>query len=675
MKKILLLILIILLMLSMSMALVCCDNSTQEESDDPVVEVEPDDDIVVEDIVPDSPDPDEDTPEDVVPDTSDAIYSVTFDGNGGSEVSEQTLAPGSTATYIEPTREGFTFAGWYSDGSEYAFDSVVYSDTQLTAMWYGTEQDSSGIQYTLDSDCQAYTVVGIDSTASGDIELPSTFMNLPVESIAESAFANNSSIVSIVIPSSVTYIGYGAFSGCSSLVSMTVPYIGESWASSTNCHFGYIFGDDSYLTSSSDSTNVPASLTELTVSNGAVSAYSVQYMTNITTLVLAEGVTTIGHDAFGGCSSLTSVVIEDTVTTIGYRAFYDCGSLTSLVVGSSVSSVGYSAFWGCVQLVQLCNLSDLSLTAGSDDYGYIAYYAIDMFDDVEDIDNTKLSVDDNGYVLYTANDQVVLVAYIGSSSEVVVPSSVTVLSRHAFQYNSVVTSVDTGDVITEITYCTFAGLDNIESVTIGNSVATIGNGAFYGCTNLSSVVLGDSVDTIGELAFYNCGIDSLVIPNSVTVIGYGALLGCNSIESLTIPFVGGSLATSSSTGYLGYIFGDISYRKETFKVLSDTNVPTSLTTLTITCGAIADNALQYMTSITTVVIGDDVTSIGNYAFSGCSKLASVTIGSGVSKIGYCAFSACSNLTTVTIGSSVSSIGVDAFYSCSSMADVYTMEQL
>ena len=116
----------------------------------------------------------------------------------------------------------------------------------------------------------------------------------------------------MTIPNSVTEIGVGAFSGCSSLTSVTIP-------SSVTTIWHSAFANCSSLTS----VTIPSS------------------------------VTTIWHSAFYGCSSLTSVTIPNSVTTIGEEAFRDCSSLTSITIPNSVTTIGVEAFSGCKNIKQI----------------------------------------------------------------------------------------------------------------------------------------------------------------------------------------------------------------------------------------------------------------------------------------------------------------------------------
>ena len=191
----------------------------------------------------------------------------------------------------------------------------------------------------------------------------------------------------------------------------------------------------------------------------------------------------------------------------------------------------------------------------------------------------------------------------------------------------------------------------------GKPVIAIGMGAFENKTNVKSVTIPSSVTSIGEKAFYGCTrLTSISIPNSVTSIGSSAFSGCSSLISLTIPFVGGS-ASATGASYMtlfGYIFGGFSYigGTETKQYCSSSSymtyyIPTTLREVTVTGGQLLYGAFSGCTRLTSVTIGNSVTSIERYAFYDCTGLTSVTIGNNVTSIGEYAFCGCSNLASVT----------------------------
>ena len=161
-----------------------------------------------------------------------------------------------------------------------------------------------------------------------------------------------------------------------------------------------------------------------------------------------------------------------------------------------------------------------------------------------------------------------------------------------------------------------------------------------GCKN-SAIPSDGSVTSIGDYAFKGCTrLTSITIPNSVTSIGSRAFSGCSSLTSITLPFVGGSAsATSDSSSTLfGYIFGTSSYpggteTKQYYKSGSSITyyIPSSLKEVTVTGGNLLYGAFYGCTGLTSVTIGNGVTSIGKYAFSYCTSLTSITVDTGNTK--------------------------------------------
>ena len=286
-------------------------------------------------------------------------------------------------------------------------------------------------------------------------------------------------------------------------------------------------GDGSNLTWTLDSEGV------LTISgSGDMYDYyssSAPWHGRVKSAVIAEGVTSIGWDAFDGCTSLKSVTIPDSVTSIGRSAFYDCRSLTSVTIPDSVTSIGGSAFYDCR------SLTSVTIPNGVTSIGAWAFYNCTSLTSVT-IPDSVTSIGGDTFRDCT------------SLTSVTIPDSVTSIGDGAFASCTSLTGIWVAEGNNDYSSDASGVLFNKDKITlvqcpgtfreytIPDSVTSIGNGAFLGCRSLTSVTIPDSVTSIGEYAFYDCtSLTSVTIPDSVTSIGNGAFLGCRSLTSVTIP--------------------------------------------------------------------------------------------------------------------------------------------
>ena len=546
-----------------------------------------------------------------------------------------------------------------------------------------TYSDGKGV-LTFDDDI---TLIG-GSAFSGCTTLATITIPESVTSIGNSAFSGCSNLTSVNIPDSVTSIGDRAFSGCSSLTCVTIPdgvtTIGD-----------YTFDGCSSLTSVN---NILDSVT--TIGN-----YAFRNCSSLTSTTIPDSVTSIGYFAFSGCSSLISITIPDSVTTIGERAFYGCtgelfvncnipsasssdssafygSKFTSVTIGDSVTEIGNSAFDGCSSLTSITIPDSVTTIGRFAFYGCSSLTSVTIGDSVTTIGfyafkgcTGELVVNCN---IPSASYSDSGAFYGGQFSSVTIGDGVTTIGDYAFYDCRSLTGVTIPDSVTTIGFYAFSECRSLTGVTIPDSVTTIGDYAFSECRSLTGVTIPDSVTTIGNSAFSDCdSLTSITIPDSVTSIGEGAFWGCSSLMELNGKFATGDGRCLIVDGVLNSFAPS---------GLTEYTIPNSVTSIgyaafahcyRLTSVTIPDSvttigyaAFYNCSSLTSITIPDSVTTIGGDAFYNCYSLASVTIGDSVTTIGEESFFGCSSLTSVTIPDGVTSIGSLAFFGCSSLARIY-----
>lgn len=377
-----------------------------------------------------------------------------------------------------------------------------------------------------------------------------------------------------------------------------------------------------------------------------------KYVSEIKSVKIEEGVTSIGDYSFSFCKSLTSVTIPSTVERIGVYAFYYCTSLKNITIPSSVSEIDASSFSYCNKLIQVengvsyvdkwavaCNSSVKSVALRQDTVGIAA----SAFKDCSSL--TRVTIPSS--VMTVCKD-----AFDGCNGLFEVENGVYYVDKWAVKFSpntvnyvSVVLREDTVGIGNYIFYDSSV----LQEITIPNGVKIIGNYAFCDCRYLTSITLPDTVESIGRYAFSNCiDLERITLPNGLTTIKEGAIYRCRSLESLTIP---------SSVTHVGKnAFRDC---RDLTKVTFDQN--SQLTT-------IGNAAFGSCPALTTVVLPSGLTSISNMMFSSCTALTTVTIPSSVTQIEELAFYQ-SGVKTIIIPDGVTSIDVEAFLNCKSLTSI------
>ncbi len=426
----------------------------------------------------------------------------------------------------------------------------------------------------------------VDETT--DVEV--SYLNYPQN------FGNAASYTGeINIPPTVTYEG----------VTYTVKRIGK-WA---------------FANSSANSITMPNTVTDIAQEAFKNSTY-------LNTIIFSEGLLTIEHNAFFGCTSLTSIELPNSIRTIGTSVFNGCTNLNTISLPDGLQIIGGYAFAGCNALNSLTLPNSITSIGGN------------AFKNCTNLHTIILT---EGWRTIWAS------AFFSCTSltTVILPNTVETIGSKAFEGCTNLHTINLPEGLETIENRAFYNCTALPSITLPHSLSTIGDDAFANCLSLNQVTFPNNLQTVWANAFKNCtGLTSIVLPNTVEYIGYSAFYGCSNLHTIVLP-----------NGLRD--IGDYSFRK--CNALVQIILPNTLQN-------IGSYAFHNCANLISAPLPDGLITIGSTAFAN-TKISSVDIPNSVVSIGASAFEGCSLLRRVSIGNSVGSIGVRAFYSCPLLEDV------
>lgn len=294
------------------------------------------------------------------------------------------------------------------------------------------------------------------------------------------------------------------------------------------------------------------------------------------------------------------------LNTIYSEAFEGCAKLRSITIPEGVTSIGSYAFDGCSALTTI-TIPGAVKSIGDGAFAHCSALTEFKGNFVEE-DGRCLIIDSR------------LVAVVTSAlTEYAIPANVESIGASVFSNCNTLTALTIHKDVKSIGDNAFFGCTGELEVNCNIPGAlSADKGAFYGA-NFTKVTVGSSVTTIGDYAFYNCAqLANIALPKSVNTIGKSAFYGCTGALELNC-----NVANAASS---------------------------------------AEGAF-YGSKFTSVAVGNNVATIGDYAFNGCDSLTEVTFGSKVETIGAYAFENCSNIPAITLPKKVATIGVSAFKGC------------
>lgn len=430
---------------------------------------------------------------------------------------------------------------------------------------------------------------------------------------------------------------------------------------------------------------------------------------------IPEGLSSVGNYAFYGCREIAELTIPESVTNIGNYAFYGCNGLTEYHVPEGMTYIGSGAFGNCQYL------SDVYFSGNNQDWAKIAPGS--PFDS-----NTGSLTTNGAYTLHFGEPRY----YTGTCGENLVwelregenilriTGSGDMEDWNSFalvpwyNYKSLIDAVEIGPEVTSIGNNAFWNYSKLVEITIPQSVTKIGEESFCYCSKLKKVSFQGAVINIQEDAFSMCqALEEIVLPEGTERIGDGAFSDCDALKSVYLPesltrigasafeycealadiYYAGSRvdfeaitkgskwdycagrATTKGVytlhiGKTEIISGECGENLTwTYQVEEKLLTITGTGPMDVWAAASEVPWNEYRSSIEKVVMGEDVTTVGDYAFLNCYNLAEITIPQKLTRIGKKAFSSCHALSEFTIPETVTELGDYCFWVCKNLTEI------
>lgn len=511
-------------------------------------------------------------------------YNVHFELNGGEGVSDIKVSVINEEPI--PTRGGYTFLGWYFESdfiNKVTFPYEVTKNITLYAKW--EENLPTSISFVVSADGVLTEVNGISET-NNVVIIPNKVNNIEVKEIAKELFLKNTYIEKLVIPETVTTLGYKMCYGCTNLKEVTLP-------DNISVIPDYAFEKCTLL----EKINIPQSLVQ--IRNDAFAE------SGIKEFVAPDSFKEIWSYAFKDCKNLEKVDLNKT-TSIGDMSFENCTKLTSIVLPNTLIELGTYVFSGCTLL------NNIKMPSNPIEITNTFIYGSGYYNDTKNWENGILYLDN--YLVTTNNDLL-------SQQSISVKEGTIVIAINAFTNNGKnLKSIVLPEGLKLIGSSAFSSLYSLSEINIPSSVISIGNNAF-GATDLyedqSNWENGGFYIDNWLLAVDNVKMTEFTVKEGTVGVGDG--------KSDTSLFPSKAISISSLTlpSTLKYI-GNRSFAR--LKITS-LELPETLETMKegafMTCGFLESVNLEDCINLK---------SIGNQAFSNCA-IKEITIPSNVLEMG------------------------------------------
>lgn len=511
-------------------------------------------------------------------------FTVTFDTCGGDKMDSITTSIISSEPI--PTRDGYTFLGWYLENTyidKVTFPYEVTQNITLYAKW--GENLPTSISFVVSAEGVLTEVNGISET-NNVVIIPNQVNNIEVKEIKKELFLNNIYIEKLVIPETVTTLGYRMCYGCTNLKEVNLP-------DNISVIPDYAFEKCTLL----EKINIPQSLVQ--IRNDAFAE------SGIKEFIAPDSFKEIWGYAFKDCKNLEKVDLNKT-TSIGDMSFENCTKLSSIVLPNTLVELGTYVFSGCTLL------NNIKMPSNPIEITNTFIYKSGYYNDAKNWENGILYVDN--YLITTNNDLL-------NQQSINVKEGTIVIAINAFTNNGKnLKSIVLPEGLKIIGSSAFSSLYSLSQINIPSSVISIGNNAF-GSTDLyenqSNWENGGFYIDNWLLAVDNVKMTEFTVKEGTVGVSDGKSdtslfpTKATSISSLTLP---------STLKYIG---------NRSFARLKITSLELPETLETMKEGAFMTCAFLESVNLEDCI---NLKSIGNQAFSNCA-IKEITIPSNVLVMG------------------------------------------
>ncbi len=348
-----------------------------------------------------------------------------------------------------------------------------------------------------------------------------------IEVFGEGVLWGNEEITELIIPEGVTHLWNNAIGDNPNLKKLHIPstlveidYPIESYFDLRNLEVITVApGNKTYY--AKDNCLIEKSTENLILGNkygkmptdGSIKSigYGAFAGLSIKSIVIPEGVVTIGSSAFSGCTSLENISFPKSLESIGSHAFGSCTALRNIKIDDNVKDFGIEVFAGCTLL------ENVTLPEKVEDWGW------GMFDGCKNL--KKITLPEGmgiGGISFASCTNLV---------DVTLPNDIAEISNYAFYGCTALKTLRIPESVTIIGDSAFRGCTSLQTLTLPSGVTQIRTNAFYGCASLRSINIPAGVTKIDRQAFYRCtSLERISLHSGVTSIGYMAFKECRSLS-------------------------------------------------------------------------------------------------------------------------------------------------